>query len=130
MRFVDSLTVPAGTAYNQPVTKVVKLSHGTIAEVEIMFPAGCGGLVHFAIDHYEHQAFPTNPDASFIGDDQTITMNDSYPVLEAPYSVKLRGWAPTATLDHTVYVEISVAETQETVEKASLPVELPEGMTA
>jgi hypothetical protein len=94
-----------------------------------MFPSGCSGLVHLAIDVYEHQAFPTNPDGSFIGDDQTITMYDSYPITEAPYSVKLRGWSPSATLEHTVYVEISVTEQAEEAQKAPVAVALPEGMT-
>lgn len=128
MRFRDYLTVPAGTTFEEPATKTLKLSHGTIAEVEIMFPAGCSGLVHLAIDDGGHQAFPTNPDGSFIGDDQLITMSDSYPILEAPFSVKLRGWSPTATLDHNVYVEISVAETRVEEQKASAPIALPEGM--
>jgi hypothetical protein len=127
MRYRDSLTIPAGTAFASPATKILRLCHGVIAEVEITFPAGSAGLVHLAIDHYEHQAFPTNPDGNFVGDDQAITMTENYPVLYAPYSVKLRGWAPSATLEHTVYVEISVAEVAEEVQRAAPSAALPEG---
>lgn len=126
MRFREYITVPAGTTFNSPVTKVLKLGHGIITEIEITFPAGCNGLVNFAIDHYEHQAFPTNQSASFIGDDQTISMSDSYPVLEAPFSVKLRAWAPTATLSHNVYVEFSVQDVAVEAQRAPMTVALPE----
>jgi hypothetical protein len=129
MRFADYLTVPAGTTFNNPATKIVRLSYGIITEIEITFPAGCAGLVHLAIDHYEHQAFPTNPDRDFIGDDHTTTLSDSYPVTEAPYSVKLRGWAPTTTLSHNVYVELSVLPPPFEAEQPEASVALPEGFT-
>jgi hypothetical protein len=129
MRFNGSVTIPAGTDFNHAVKSTMKLDYGNIVAVDIIFPAGSAGLAHLAIDHYTHQLYPTNPGGSFVGDDQVRTIPDGYPVLDAPFILTLRGWAPDAALDHTIYVEVTVLEPPYEAEQAPAAVALPEGFT-
>jgi len=128
MRYRGSLTIPAGTTEDDPAVETVSLCYGDITEIEIMFPAGHAGLTHLQIWHHERQAFPTSPGEAFRGDDHVIEFPERYPVREVPYQIELRGWAPGAAYDHTVYVEITVAAPQVLPEVTGRTVALPEGM--
>jgi len=128
MRYRASLLIPAGTLKENPATKEVILAAGVITEVEIFFPPGHGGTTNLAIYRQEHQLWPTSPDEAFIGDDTHITINERYELDGEPYSIELRGWSPNATLDHTVYVGITLESlTMERVETVSY-ISLPEGL--
>ena len=82
-----------------------------------------------AIDRYEQQIYPLNRHGAFLGDDHRITFDDRYPLLQHPYLVRLRGWAPSATLDHTIYVDFTI-EPLTSVPSVSIPqsIVLPEGV--
>lgn len=125
MRYAASLTIPAGTLASDPATEAVALCYGTIIEIEVLFPAGHSGLTHLQIWYHEHQIIPTSPGESLVGDDHLIEFPERYPVHEEPWAVMLVGWAPESTLEHTIYVGISV-ETAMLVEAGiSIPVTLP-----
>lgn len=128
MRYRGFLTIPAGTAEADPATSTLELAHGEISEVEIHFPAGHAGLTYLTIYYHEQQIYPINPDQSFRGDDQVIEMGDRFPITEKPYEVELRGWSPSATLEHTIYVGITVLPRETTVIEVSRRVALPEGL--
>jgi len=109
MRYRGSLTIEAGKTEADPATETIKLCYGDITEVEVGFQAGCGWLVHLQIWHWGQQIFPLTGGASFIGDDQVIEFAERWPIHELPYEIELRGWAPDASYDHTVSVEITVS---------------------
>lgn len=127
MRYRGSLTIPAGTAEAAPATATLYLAAGVVSEVEVFFPAGQAGLTFLVIYREESQVWPTSPDANFQGDDTHITFSESYELMTEPFSVELRGWAPSATLDHTVFVEVSIHNREETPLSGYGPVALPEG---
>ena len=123
MRYRGALLIKAKTAKDDPATEVVPLCFGTIVECEVLFPAGQAGLTHLQVWYHERQIFPTSPGQTFRGDDHLIAFPERYPVVEEPFEVELRGWAPDATLDHTVYVSFSVERPRITLpEWGGLPV--------
>jgi len=127
MRYRWSLTVPAGTLALAPVKAAFTICPGIITEVEVFFPAGSAGTVYGQVWYHERVIFPSSPDMAFRGDDTHITFNDRFPVLEPPFELELRGWAPSATLDHTFFVEVSVRTFEELFGVLASPVALPEG---
>ena len=109
MFYSYTLTVPAGTPVTAPVIVLMPLDYGMVHQIEVGFPPGCAGLVHVAIWHCEHQAFPSNPDGDFAWDDYNIIIrNEAYPIDVKPYLFTLRGWAPSAALAHTVTCRIGL----------------------
>lgn len=108
MRYRGSLTISAGKTEADPATADLELCYGDITEVEIHFQAGCGWLAHLQIWYQSRQIFPLSVGASFIGDDQVIEFAERWPIREVPHQVELRGWAPDASYDHTVAVEITM----------------------
>ncbi|OFW65462.1 MAG: hypothetical protein A2Y74_01515 [Actinobacteria bacterium RBG_13_63_9] len=102
------LTVETAHLVGSPVEEEVKLTHGVVHRVEVEFPAGCVGLVHVAIDHFAHQAWPANPSGSFASDDYVVAFDDYLPLLTPPYKLKLRGWTEGTSYDHTVKVRIGL----------------------
>lgn len=102
MFYSYALAVPASTLESAPATATLHVTAGTVDRVEIQFPAGCAGLVHVTVFHREHQAWPTNPDSDFSADNETITFNEDYPLVSAPYQLKLIAWNDDDTYPHTV----------------------------
>jgi len=127
MRYRVALSVPAGTTKDNYVSKTLLLVAGRITEIEIYFPAGQSGLVHVAIFRQEHQLWPTSPNESFIGDDTHIIIHEDYLISNEPYSLEVRGWAPNASLDHTVYVDMSIEALKMERVTTARYVRLPEG---
>ena len=103
-----AVTVTAGVTKAAPLEQELKLTYGVIHQVEIEFPRGCKGYVSLALDHWEHQFLPTNPDEAFNSDGYTIVIKEHYPLTTAPYSLYARGWAPNATYPHTITVRIGI----------------------
>lgn len=128
MRYRGILTVPAGTAKADPARETVKVTSGVILEVEVFFPAGQVGLVSVAIHYHEKQILPTSPEVQWIGNDDHITVSEHFPVLDAPHVLELVGWAPDTTLDHKVYVDISIERPQVMVAGGAHYVALPDGL--
>jgi len=104
MIFNFDITVPAGTPQNDPIRKTLKLTYGIIHFLEILSSYGCAGKVFCAIYQGSHQVWPTNPDESFRLWGIPIQGREFYPIIEYPYTLEFRGWAPEATYNHVVVV--------------------------
>lgn len=104
-----SLTVPANTPSTAPIATTMRLSHGIINQIEIGFPPGCAGLVHVSIFHFEHQAWPTNPDNDFAWDDYNVTIrNEAFGLVTRPYNLTLRAWSEDNTFPHTIVCRLGI----------------------
>lgn len=128
MRYRTSLLIHAEQTEDDPDWTILDLEYGYITEVEITFPAGQAGLTYVQIYHQSRLIFPLTPGQAFRGDDHTITMSSRFPILEVPHSVLVAGWAPDATLDHTVFVDITMEAPPPVFVGGFEYVPLPEGM--
>jgi hypothetical protein len=107
-----ALTITAGTTEANPAEQEMKLTHGVIQTVRLFFPPGPRGEVNVAIYHQEHQLYPTNPGGAFNADNVYISFDDYFELFSPPYVLLARGWAPTASYNHTVRIEIGVIESK------------------
>ena len=128
MRYRTSLLIDAGKTYDDPAWTALNLEYGYITEVEVMFPAGQAGLTYVQIYHQSRLIFPLTPGQAFRGDDHILTMNSRFPILEVPHSVIIVGWAPDATLNHTVFVDITMEVPLPVFVGGFEYIPLPEGM--
>jgi len=128
MRYRTSLPIGIGQTEADPARVVLELERGYITEVEIMFPAGQSGLTFVQIYYQSRLIFPLSPGQAFLGDDLVVQFDERFPILEVPHSVTVVGWAPNATLAHTVYVGISVEAPLVAYGFEEIYVPLPEGM--
>lgn len=108
MYYDFSFTISANTTKASPHTEKVKLTYGIIHRLEIGFPRGCAGLVHFVILEALHQRWPTNPQGSFNTDGYTIAFNEHLKFTRKPYILTLSGWNLDDTYDHTLEVRIGI----------------------
>ena len=102
------LPVPAGTKTDDKAELECQLGYGIITRVEVSFPPGCRRYVFAAIDDKLHQVWPTNPEGAFRADNYTIRFTARHPLLELPYLLKVRGWAPDSTHSHDVTIRFEV----------------------
>lgn len=103
-----SFEIPANTPKYPLYSQRVNLTHGILHRIEIGFPAGCAGMVHFRIKKGLHQVWPTNSADDFTADGYTIVINEFYELLTAPYFLTLHGWSPDTTYPHTLEIRFGI----------------------
>jgi hypothetical protein len=103
-----SFTVPKTATAANRATKDLKLTYGIVHRVTVYWWPGPHGLVHLVITQGGHQVLPTNPDESFHYDNYCHIMDERIPVLEAPYTLRLEGWADGCDYDHEVKVGVGI----------------------
>lgn len=86
----------------------LRLAHGVITWVSVLFPPGCHGMVKCQIFHREHQIFPSRDVMSLSGDGTPIEWNEYYELYQPPYDLLARLWGVGCTYDHTVSIRIAV----------------------
>ncbi len=114
------------TADNKLKT-VLPLEKGLTYKLDIVFPPGPAHLLHVQIRDAIHPVWPTNADADFAGDNDVITFEDEYPLLEPPYELEAHTWNLDDTYTHRVIIRIGVKspEKEEIERLESLYIRLP-----
>ena len=128
MAYAKTLPIPAGTTAADPAEVILALAYGTIREVMIIIPPGHAGLTRLRILYHESAAFPRNPESYYYGDDTVVHFPCNYPIHSAPWELKLQGWAPDATLPHSIQVEVGLIEEAMVGPPPATFVPLPEGV--
>ncbi len=110
-----TLEVPADTPEAEPEWKEVELTHGVIVYIAVVHPRGCKAMVGTRIYKHTHQIFPNNADEAARGDDVVEGGALHYPLLEPPYTLRLRGASPGTNYAHSipVYCNVLPAEVAE-----------------
>ena len=86
----------------------LKLTHGIIHKVDIVFPPGPQGLFLLFIFDNTHQVFPTNPGGYFSGDDEIISWREHLPLLYDPFELYAYYYNFDDTFAHTVTLRIGI----------------------
>jgi len=102
------LLIPANTLKAAPVEREVNLTWGVITEVEIRFPPRCVGLAGVRILEHRHQLWPTNLDAWFYGNDETIKWDEYHELFEMPAIFTLLGYNDDDTFPHTPIIRFEI----------------------
>lgn len=103
-----TLPVTAGTLEAAPVAKQLKLTHGVITHISVLFPTGCKQLVKVRLLHQEHQIFPNNPDEPASADGMPEGGDVHYQLYGEPFEIKAIGYAPAAIYDHSITIMVNV----------------------
>jgi hypothetical protein len=102
MLFDYDLTIPAGTLQAAPASISVKLTRGTLTQIDTLFPPGSAALAFVRVRDRLHQIVPANPEASLNWDGAIIRSEFELELLDSPYEIILEGWSPDAVYPHTV----------------------------
>lgn len=87
---------------------VLPLTKGVTYKVDVVFPPGPAHLLHVQIRDALYPVWPTNKNADFAADNETITFDDQYPLLEQPYTLQAYTWNEDDTFDHRIIIRIGI----------------------
>ena len=110
MEYETELTVTAGTEEKDPKDKTLSLEKGSLYGY-VDFPFGCANLVQIRVRHGSFQIAPFNRQGWLKGSGTRVVFADRYDLKEPPWSIRIEGSAPNATLDHTVVVHAEILPT-------------------
>lgn len=110
MLYEFSLAIPANTPATAPVSVDAPLAPGRVAQVGILFPTGCAGLVHARIFRSNHQVWPSNPDGHIIGNGQEVTWPEDYDLDDAPFGFVCHGFNRDDTYPHVLTFRFAVID--------------------
>ena len=103
-----SFTSQKYVAGNTMNIETLKLCYGVIHKLDILFPAGCAGLVLCSVHSALHQIWPSNTDEYFSSDDEVISFREHRPLLTEPYSLELWHFNTDDTYNHSITVRIGI----------------------
>jgi hypothetical protein len=104
MLYVLDVAIPPSTPVDSAIQYVLPMTAGTITKVMIMFPPGCCGLVGVSIRRSLLQLWPSQGDAWFFADGETITWEEEYELDTDPYQLEVYGISNDDTFVHDVRV--------------------------
>lgn len=108
MFYVKEITTDADTARADSVETDRRVWAGVIHHVDVVFPAGCAGLLHVTIWHGGHQIFPSEELQDFAGDGETVSFKDHYKLIPGENLIRIKTWNEDDTFSHTCRVRIGV----------------------
>jgi len=108
MIFVFDISTPVGATASSKKKTVLKVARGTTYKFEVLFPPGPSGLLHLQVCDALHQVWPTNPDANFSGDGETISFEDEFLIDEPPYELQAFTWNEDDTYAHGLTIRIGI----------------------
>ncbi len=108
MIYATDITTPASTDITTPKRTRIPVTKGLVYQIEVEFPPGPLGLCHCAIYDGSYQAWPSNPDGNFHGDNGYITFGDTYLKLSEPFEFVAVTWNEDDTYAHTIHIRIGL----------------------
>lgn len=108
MLFTAEPVVTPNDTEASPKVKTLKIAHGIISWVSVLFPTGCHQMVHCVILHHEHQVWPSTEGMSLSGDTVPIEWTEYYEAYQPPYELKVKLWSEETVHNHAVTIRIAV----------------------
>jgi len=102
------ITTPANTPETAKQRTNLKITAGTIHQLDIVFPPGPQGLLHVQINRGLYQIWPSNSDESFAADNNMLSFRERQPVRSEPYKLEALTWNIDDTYDHGVIIRIGI----------------------
>jgi len=112
MIYAKDCLIDAATPATNPSHDVLNVTRGLVYKVEVEFPPGCAGLVHLAIFDGGHQAWPSSAGTDFHTDGFTISFDDTYLKLAAPYQFDIYGYSAGTLHNHTIQVRVGLVSSE------------------
>ncbi len=103
----DFLVETTHTSTNHKVD-TIKIVHGIITWLSVLYPTGCHGMVHGIIRHHEHQIAPSTEGMTIIGDGTPIEWAEYYESYQPPYELKIEAWGVDCTYPHVITVRAAI----------------------
>jgi len=108
MAYTWTITVPCNTQQDKPCADWLQLAHGTIVQVSIIFPSGCGWLVGCRFLYHDRIVFPFSPDTWYTANNYVISFNPQFDVIDKPYGLSIEAYNLDDTYQHRIGVIIGM----------------------
>jgi len=96
----------AGGSKSNPTKEDMFLTSGLIYQFELYFPPGSSGLLHVAIFDGGYQAWPSEQEETFFGDNTLISFPDRYYIASPRKAFTISHWNEDDTFAHSFQVRI------------------------
>ena len=112
MIYSFTILTPKNTPETDKQKTTLKLTKGIIHQIDIMFPSGPRRVMRLHINDALHQVWPSNPEASFGSDNETISFREHVEISREPYSLTAYTWNTSTKWDHTIVIRLGLLKRQ------------------
>jgi len=106
MFFEHDITIPPNTPSEAFFSQTLRLSRGIIKRIDLVFPAGCAGLVGVRLLKQAFQVIPLNYPKWIETDGETVSIQTEIYLTEIPYELEFQGYNLDDTFEHTIRVRV------------------------
>ena len=108
MLFETQVLVKTSHTAKAKKEQTIKIAHGVITWISVLFPTGCHNLVHCTLSHHEHQIAPSTEGMSITGDTKPVEWVEFYESYQPPFELKIKAWGVNCTFPHIITVRVAV----------------------
>lgn len=93
-----------------PKKTTIKLTHGTIHQLDIISDESTQRTLYLAINRGLYQVFPSNPDTYFSLGGEPFSFREAFQIKTEPYELEVYTYLVNADYSHKVTVRIAMLE--------------------
>ena len=108
MQYVKEITFSSGGSSTNQTSANIKAAKGIIHKIELVFPAGCAGLVHIQLFTGGHPIAPSTFGQTYSAENEIILIPEFTELRSDFNTITISGWNEDDTYDHTIRVRIYV----------------------
>jgi len=108
MDILQYISTPKNTLEADPLTTIVKLTHGRLTGGALYFPSGPAGKLHFIARFGVHQIIPFNTGQNLRLDDCVVPLSLGFNLLEPPFDLDCVTWNDSTLYDHALTLILNI----------------------
>jgi len=105
-----SLTIPANTAEDAPVSIDLEIEGDVVTKVEIDYPSGPARMVGTAIFYGIEQLWPAEAGTWFYANNYVMSLKPEWDMPERKVTLTMKGCSPNTSYDHTIGRRVHTAD--------------------
>jgi hypothetical protein len=108
MFYEYNIEIPKNTPIGSDVIEILRLTRGTITRIDLLFPAGCAGLVGVRLFRAGYQVMPNNFKGYIETDNEMVSTTSPIDLSVNPFELEFYGYNQDDTWNHTIRVRVQV----------------------
>jgi len=113
---VKTITVPANTPADNPMTEYVELPKGILHRIEYLFPWGHFCLLRVAVFYGLEQISPYHESEWLCGNGETVRDDLYFELPEKPTTLTVKLYNLDEVYDHTIYIRFHIKQEKQLTE--------------
>ena len=104
MNFAVPISVTESTTEATAVVTRISVSKGIIRKIGVIFNSSADYTTFVKAEYHNHPIFPSNQAGYYIGDGETIYIEDVIPLQDHPFVITVKAWNTAGSANTVIFL--------------------------